>query len=192
MAINPELVTTIRTGELPTSPFSLTDKIAHEVGTDLKQSTIADLINFIAPLIGAMQYEIKTFHVTQSFIDANFVMTAGSTKGLGINLMDGFAICNGNNGTINKDGRVGVAYGETYNVIGQVGGSKDAVVVSHSHTQSLPFDGPGGSLDMPVLVNTAGSDEQWLTVTQRTGTEGVSGTGKNMQPYLVELQVMKL
>jgi len=191
MAIDPSIVTTIRTGELPTSPFSLTDKIAHEVGTDLKQSTISDLINFIAPLIGAMQYEIKTFHVTQSFIDANFIITPGSTKGLGINLMDGFAICNGNNGTINKDGRVGIAYGETYNVIGQVGGSKDAVVVAHDHAQILPYDA-GGSLDMQSLIENAGSDERWLTASQRTGSTGVSGTDKNMQPYLVELHVMKL
>ena len=43
--INPDLITTVRVGELPPEPFSLTDLIPHEVGTDLKQGTIQQLLD---------------------------------------------------------------------------------------------------------------------------------------------------
>lgn len=51
--IDPLLVSTIRTGELPSAPFNLTDKIPHEVGVDLKSGSIEDLSIFIAAYIGA-------------------------------------------------------------------------------------------------------------------------------------------
>jgi hypothetical protein len=187
--IDPSIVTTIRTGELPTSPFSLTDKIAHEVGTDLKQSTIADLIAFISPLLSAIQFEVKTLHVNQTYIDDNFDVT-----GLGINLMTGYAIVNGNNGTINKDGRVGIAYGTTTNVIGQVGGSDDSVVVSHSHN-FIPTGmtyGSGGIAHTGGFFASAGNTAAGGTQSKFTELTGESGVGKNRQRYLVELQVMKL
>lgn len=51
--IDPLVITTIRVGELPSAPFSLTDKIPHEVGTSLKRGTIEELSTFIAAFIGA-------------------------------------------------------------------------------------------------------------------------------------------
>lgn len=184
MAIDPNLVTTMRTGELPTSPFSLTDKIAHEVGTDLKHSTIEDLISFIAPLVSAIQYQVITLHVDQAYIDANFNMTPGSTMGLGINLMTGYAIINGNNGTINKDGRTGIAYGSVFNVIGQVGGFADSTLPAHSHSIGIYNNDTTG-----VSVADASGTK---TGTASTSTTGENAVGKNYPPYLVELQVMKL
>jgi len=182
MAIDPGLITTIRVGELPPNPFSLTDKIPHEVGTDLKQGTIQELIDFISPFVNAIQFQVITLHVNQAYIDANFDVT-----GLGTNLMIGYAIVNGNNGTLNIDGKVDIAYGSTYNVIGQTGGSKDAVVVAHSHNIRRQSKNASGAGSEYVLDNSGVSAT--MSTTESTG---VSGVNKNMQPYIVVLKVMKL
>ena len=47
----------------------------------------------------------------------------------------GWALCNGQNGTPNLIDRFVIMAGSTYNV-GSIGGSKDAIVVSHTHTQA--------------------------------------------------------
>ena len=184
MAIDPNLITTASVGELPTAPLLLTSRIAHETVSDdlLKQATIQDLVYLIAPLVSAIQYQVVTLHVDETYIENNFNET-----GLGINLMVGYAICNGQNGTINKDGRVGIAYGATYNAVGAIGGSKDAVVVEHSHPMKYGNNGTGTKYpETPYISDVLGGDMQ------DTETVGESGEGKNMQPYLVELQVMKL
>ena len=51
--IDPTAVSTIRVGELSPEPFSLTDNIPHEVGTELKRGTIEDLATFISAFIGS-------------------------------------------------------------------------------------------------------------------------------------------
>jgi hypothetical protein len=186
--IDPSKVTTIRVGELPPGAFALENKIPHEIGTDLFHGTIGDLINFIAPLISAIQFEIKTLHVDSLYIAENFDET-----GLGINLMVGYAIVNGNNGTINKDGRVGIAYGTVTNVIGQVGGETThlltgAELPSHTHAydRSVNDNGDPGNFVITSPNNGGGSG---AVVSSASG----GGTPhNNMQPYLVELQVMKL
>lgn len=185
MAIDPNLITTVSVGELPTAPLLLTSRIAHETVIDslLKQCTIQDLVNFISPLVSAIQYQVITLHVDETYIENNFDET-----GLGINLMTGYAICNGNNGTINKDGRVGIAYGSTYNAVGAIGGSKDAVVVEHYHT----YDSINNVGKAVLAFDSVGDKEGASYFTSNTGTTGESGTNKNMQPYLVELQIMKL
>ena len=51
--IDPNSVSTIRLGQLPSAVISLTDNIPHEVGSDLKRATIEDLSIFISAYIGA-------------------------------------------------------------------------------------------------------------------------------------------
>ena len=51
--INPNDVSTVRVGQLPDTPFNLTDKIPHEVGDDLFQGTIQSFADFLALYIGA-------------------------------------------------------------------------------------------------------------------------------------------
>lgn len=51
--IDPNLITTVRVGQLPPADFSASDLIPHEAGTDLFQGTVQQLSNFIALQIGA-------------------------------------------------------------------------------------------------------------------------------------------
>lgn len=142
--------------------------------------------------------DVKEVDCTEAYIAANFDVT-----GLGINERLGWAICNGNNGTRDRGGRVGLAYGTGYTSMGATGGSKDAVVVQHSHTVppldiTLPrSEADSGEVDgNKVLmsdVQAAGSftfnDATPNTLTNQTG---VSGTDKNLQPYIISLFIQKI
>jgi hypothetical protein len=183
MAINPADITTIRVGELPTGTITLTSKLPVENGTDLEKITGQDLVDFININSNAFQFELRDLFVNQTYIDDNFDIT-----GLGTDLMLGWAICNGQNGTPNMDGLVSIGYGTNYSVINAVGGSKNAVVVEHNHifTQSAGTDGGGGT----QVITTGGADEGAGSFGMLI--EGVSGIDKNMQPYRVLLKIMKL
>ena len=182
MAINPADITTIRVGELPTGTIDLTSKIAVENGTDLEKINGQDLINFVNTNAGTFQYEIRELWVNQAYIDNNFDNT-----GLGVNLLVGYALCNGNNGTPPMDGLVSIAYGTNYNVIGAFGGSKDAVVVDHSHVVTNVMSAATATLGAPGGANVYAAN-----ASKATSSSGISGTNKNMQPYIVLLKIMKL
>jgi len=187
MAIDPNNINTVRVGDLPSSAFSLTDKIPHEIDTDLFQGTIQDLITFITPFIGAIQYQVITLHVNSAYITANFDST-----GLGKNLMLGYAIVNGNNGTLNKDGRVGIAYGPTTNVIGQFGGTNTATVTSQINGFGVGADTSG--LPAGLLMVSSGLNEtgEFLESVKKVSAPPASQSISIKQKFLVELQVMRL
>ena len=182
MAINPALITTIRVGELPIGDIELTSKIGVENGTDLQQISGQDLVDFVNINANAFQFEIKDLWVSQAYIDDNFDGT-----GLGVELCEGYAICNGQNGTPNLDGLVSIGYGNNYNVIKAIGGSKNAVVVSHAHTYINGAPTPG------YYVDGDGGPMGYFGTPSTTADAigGVSGTDKNMQPYMVLLKIMK-
>ena len=193
MAINPADITTVRVGQLPPDLPTLESNIAHELGDILYKCTIQELVDLLSLNVGTLQYEVKTLYVNQEYIDNNFDET-----GLGINLCTGFAICNGANGTVSVDGLVDVGYGTNYNVIGGFGGSKDAVVVAHTHGQRTSsgngFDLPqikisGGGATTGVAGDTSSAGTRMQVLTDETG---VDGTDKNMQPYIIALKIMKL
>jgi len=80
----------------------------------------------------------------------------------------------------------------------ETGGSKDAIVVSHthtltdsghSHTQTLPTSG-GANLQSSISAGYAGSQNSYLsTASSTTGitvnSTGSSGTNANLPPYIV-------
>lgn len=52
MAINPELITTIRVDQLPDGTLNLTNKIPHTSGTVLEKASVQDLVDLVATAIG--------------------------------------------------------------------------------------------------------------------------------------------
>ena len=139
-------------------------------------------------------YQVIELDCTQEFIDENFELNPSPTMGLGKNVMVGFAMCNGNNGTKDRRRRTSVAYdptayvsGHNYSIIGNTGGSEDAVVVAHSHETKYASTGSGTKYPETPYVgdDVAGN-------MQPTESTGVSGTGKNMQPFIVTLVVQRV
>lgn len=147
--------------------------------------------------------DVKEVDCTDAYITANFDGT-----GLGINERIGWAICNGQNGTRNRGGRVSLARGTGYLSMGATGGSKDAIVVSHSHKmfvnaeaninsnrlsnfpdRQVAFRGfAEGSADHDYTMGSSVS-----TATHgNTASAGASGADKNMQPYIVSLFIQKI
>lgn len=196
MAINPSEITTIRVGELPIGEIELTSKIGVENGTDLQQVSGQELVDFININANAFQFEIKDLWVSQAYIDENFDGT-----GLGVELCEGYAICNGQNGTPNLDGLVSIGYGNNYNVIKGIGGSKNAVLVQHKHIftddvnaeNKFPEIVTGFPVKTPgAFTRNSSATETGLGTTYYTTEVGVDGTNKNMQPYMVLLKIMKL
>jgi hypothetical protein len=52
MAINPEDITTVRIDQLSPEPITVTSLLPHQVGTDLKQGTIQELVDLVATAVG--------------------------------------------------------------------------------------------------------------------------------------------
>lgn len=145
----------------------------------------------------------------------SIIMWYGSTS----NVPTGWALCDGTNSTPDLRDRfvIGASTGTTTTVTGspiQSGGSKDAVVVSHSHSITGTANtagshvhtlsnvqgalgagfGYGASNDnTAVIVNStdaAGSHSHTLTGT--ADTTGVSGTNANLPPYYALCFIMKI
>lgn len=138
----------------------------------------------------ARLYEVKELDIPNTQLPG-FLTTNFDATGKGIGNYDGFAICNGQNGTRNRGGRTSVGYDPSlYNIIGAIGGSKDAVLVAHSHTYKQY------QLDQEVATTGSGvrslNKNNIQTGTFITSTEGESGTGKNMQPYIVTLFIQRI
>ena len=120
--------------------------------------------------------------VSNAYITANFDGT-----GLGINLEEGYAICNNNNTTRDWAGRVPVAYGGSFTTMGASFGTKDATLVAHSHGMKYASNSSGTKYpETPYIGDTISGNMQ--------GTEsaGESGIDKNYQPSIVTLVTMKL
>lgn len=187
MAIDPNLINTVRASELP--PASPTDAsvLVHEVGGFLSRMTILELIDYIRTQATSYQYEVKLIRApNDTYITDNFDMLPSATQGLGKvgGLWEGWAICNGNNGTDNLDGQTFIGYGANYSTVGQFIGSPDAVLVSHNHTYSQYVRSGSNS--------GSGGEAAGYFATGNTSTVGESGVGKNMQPSMVILKIMKL
>lgn len=140
--------------------------------------------------------DIKEVDCTDAYIAANFIGGTGPTSGLGIigGDREGWAICNGNNLTVNLTGRVCIAYGtnppvgiNSFPTVGATGGSKDSVVVDHTHTFNT-------RTEILNLDDDNDSTSNITDVTKTTGpaSGGVPGTDKNMQPYIVTLFIQKI
>lgn len=109
---------------------------------------------------------------TKNYVDARtprgiIVMWSGATNAI----PTGWALCNGQDGTPDLRDRFVIGAGSTYGV-GAKGGSKDAVVVAHTHTQA--------EHSHTATTNSTGAHTHTVPfVSGTTGTARISGTASN-------------
>jgi hypothetical protein len=121
----------------------------------------------------------------------------------------GYVLCNGSNGTPDLRDRFVVGAGSTY-AVNALGGSADAVVVSHNHTATSTVTDPGHAHTGNINSQNAGtstgggggaavfpgagsinSNTTGITVATSVATAGVSGTNANLPPYYALCYIMK-
>ena len=126
----------------------------------------------------------------------SIIMWAGSIA----SIPSGWYLCNGSNGTPDLRDRFVIGAGTSYAVAG-TGGSKDAVVVSHTHA----ITDPGHvhvtkKLRGTVSLDSAGPGAWFGTETENTNSattgisinsSGVSGTDANLPPYYALAYIYK-
>jgi microcystin-dependent protein len=149
---------------------------------------------------------------TTAFVAAFSAIPAGGIimwSGSIASIPSGWALCNGSNGTPDLRDRFVVGAGSSYSVAA-TGGSKDAIVVSHSHTASSSVTDPGHShalqrlnntntgsgINTPVasggnLLNT-NSATTGISVSTTVNSAGSSGTNANLPPYYALAYIQKL
>ncbi len=123
----------------------------------------------------------------------------------------GWYLCNGSNGTPDLRDKFVVGAGSTYSVAA-TGGSKDAIVVSHSHTASSSVSDPGHVHNTTTNTNESGTNNQFvgggvtgsatlnidtgsattgISVSTTVNSAGSSGTNANLPPYYALCYIFK-
>jgi len=138
----------------------------------------------------------------QSGVPAGFI---GLWSGAANAIPTGWLLCNGANGTPNLVDRFVVGAGTSTPAVGATGGSKDTIVVSHSHAVT----DPGHDHTNPIFTSSGvlggnrsfhGSayDSYGTTKATNRSTTGISiaatgaaGTNANLPPYYALCYIMK-
>jgi len=153
---------------------------------------------------------------TTAFVIANAIPSGliSMWSGTIASIPSGWVLCNGSNSTPDLRNRfvigahsdtTGVAYTTITGSNTQTGGSKDAIVVSHTHTATVTdpghthsFSGSGYGLQNGGADVSAGSDKGAVSIlsastgiTVANSTEGSSGTNQNLPPYYALAFIMK-
>lgn len=148
-------------------------------------------------------YEVKEIDVNLT-LHPTFIADNFDASGLGLSTgsFEGFAICNGNNGTQPRTGRAAIGYGIGYEGIGDLIGSADSVVVSHEHN-TVSTVSPGGeyngTLKHTAAYRSSGGGAEYglqgtatVPTTGVSSTSGVSGVGKNIPPSIITLMIQRI
>jgi microcystin-dependent protein len=125
----------------------------------------------------------------------------------------GWLLCNGSSGTPDLRDRFVIGAGSTY-AVAATGGSKDAIVVSHSHTATSTVTDPGhlhnfaergdDGVGTPALYSVVGANASigagtgnmasastGVSVATSVASTGSSGTDANLPPYYALAYIMK-
>ena len=150
---------------------------------------------------------IATTAFVRSVIPAGIVLLwSGSVATIPV----GWALCDGSGGTPDLRDKFVVGAGSSY-AVGAAGGTKDAVVVSHTHTATVTDPGHSHTVPQTVYVETGSgnfvggsngstpegsvnptSTTSTTGITVANSTEGVSGTNANLPPYYALAYIIKL
>jgi hypothetical protein len=125
----------------------------------------------------------------------------------------GWVLCNGSNGTPDLRNRFiiaanaddgGAAKTAVTGSATQTGGTKDAIVVSHTHTATVTDPGHTHEVEGSNIFGTGstgglrptGFNVDWINsattgITVSNSTEGSSGTNQNLPPYYALAFIMK-
>jgi hypothetical protein len=145
-----------------------------------------------------------------SFVTGMIIMWSGTIA----TIPTGFVLCNGSNSTPDLRDKFiigasadsgGAAKTNVTASYTQTGGTKDAIVVSHTHTATSTVTDPGHFHTSTVLsgsnVNAnpgvqvgsgnTGTAVTGITVATSNTTEGSSGTNQNLPPYYALAFIMK-
>jgi microcystin-dependent protein len=137
-----------------------------------------------------------------AFVAGMIMLWSGSSA----SIPAGWALCNGSNGTPNLQDRFVVGAGSSY-AVGATGGSKDSIVVAHTHSATSVVTDPGhthgmtgygsgsyafsnalyGTTDKYIAPATTG-----ISVATTISSTGSSGTNANLPPYYALCYIMKL
>lgn len=131
----------------------------------------------------------KVGEVKQSFFSGAYLTANFNSTGLGINEMEGFALCNGQNGTYDMRRRTPVCYdpttyvsGNNYSVVGNTFGEENHTLIE----AELPVINIQGHI--PVAGTTAGGGTGFQPYASGTAdTIGGGQSHNNMQPSIVSV-----
>jgi hypothetical protein len=138
---------------------------------------------------------------TTAYVANNAIPSGGIIiwSGSSSAIPSGWYLCNGSNGTPDLRNRFVVGAGSTY-AVGNTGGTKDAIVVSHTHSVSDPGHSHTIGFQNHTIDQNAGSaglvrQGTSNTSTQTTGisisSTGDSGTDANLPPYYALCYIQK-
>jgi hypothetical protein len=138
---------------------------------------------------------------TAALIPSGMIMIWSGSVG---SIPTGWTLCNGSNSTPDLRDKFVIGAGNSY-AVGGTGGSKDAVVVSHTHTATVTDPGHFHGTPNAVYTTSGGfastqgsnllavNQTQSATtgITVANSTEGVSGNNANLPPYYALCYIMK-
>jgi hypothetical protein len=151
---------------------------------------------------------------TTAFVFANSVPVGAIILWSGSigTIPSGYSLCDGSNGTPNLRDKFIVGAGTAY-AVGALGGSKDAVAVSHTHTATSTVTDPGHKHNSNVFTVDGGGDVNvvgiypagltnqdvginnattGISVSTAINSVGESGTDKNLPPYYALAYIMRV
>ena len=149
-------------------------------------------INYDQKIIWRKGHAI-VWNETQEFFNANF-----DANGLGINLAEGWGLCNGNAGRKDFRDRTIVSKGANFATLYNTGGSANAVLIGHDHESAVLSNGrkgvnvlgTGATFNGNVLVGAEANQKIVKTSIKGQSNTGAdvpseTGVGKNMPPYII-------
>ena len=141
---------------------------------------------------------------TAALVPAGMIMIWSGSVG---SIPSGWVLCNGSNSTPDLRDKFVIGAGTSY-AVAATGGSKDAIVVSHTHTATVTDPGHNHSFSSSLILGTAtdgntgtvsgGGNAGPLTIVSNTtgisvgvSTTGSSGNNANLPPYYALCYIMK-